>query len=72
MTLILDKRTAFNCGDYADFGKYTEMCNDKTPANKREHGGNTCFTQYEPQDGMWGISPTMAKRFAASSSESQN
>ena len=47
------------CGNYANFGNYTQMCNDLTSANNREIGANTCFTKDEPKNGMWGISLTM-------------
>ena len=53
-----------------DFGNYTQVRNDNAPANDREIGANTCFTQDESQNGMWGISPTMAQILAISSSQS--
>ena len=48
------------CGDYANFGNHTHMCNNSTSANNREIGTNTCFTEDESKNGMWGKSPTMA------------
>ena len=48
------------CGDYANFGNHSHMCNNSTSANNREIGTNTCFTEDESKNGMWGMSPTMA------------
>ena len=62
-TLITDKGTAFTSMIIAEITQIlgiTLMCNDETPANYREIRANTCLIENEPENGMWGISPTMA------------
>ena len=75
-TLITDKGTAFkfynHCGDYANFGHNTQMCNNKTSANTWEMRADPCLTENKPQNGMWRISPTMAQILAISSTKSQH
>ena len=46
------------------------MCNDKTPADNWETGANPCLIENKSQNGMWGISPTVAQKLANSSTES--
>ena len=56
-TLITYKGTKFTSTNIA---KIIQMCNDQASTDNREAGVNACISQDEPQDGMWGISPTMA------------
>ena len=56
-TLITYKGTKFTSTNIA---KILQMCNDQASTDNQEAGVNACISQDEPQDGMWGISPTMA------------
>ena len=59
-TLITDKGTEFHdyCRNHANCRNYTQMCNDQT--DDREAVANTCISQDKSQNGMSGISLTMA------------
>ena len=73
-TVITDKGTAFISTNFAEItqilGITLKYATTKHPQITGEIQANTFFTQNKSQDGMWVISPTMAKIFAASSSKS--
>ena len=43
-----------NCGNHANIGNYSQMCNDQASIDDREAGANTCISQDESQNGICG------------------